>query len=60
MDDKYIIGEIFSSGRATLYKNPSDQTVQWEGAKSNTTHLVFLLPDMVAAVAMQHLRGEYD
>ena len=25
---KYIIGEIFSSGGATLYKNPSDQTVQ--------------------------------
>ena len=25
---KYIIGEIFSSGRATLYKNPSDQTVK--------------------------------
>ena len=24
---KYIIGEIFSSGRATLYKNPSDQTL---------------------------------
>ena len=24
---KYIIGEIFSSGRATLFKNPSDQTV---------------------------------
>ena len=24
---KYIIGEIFSSGRATLYKNPSEQTV---------------------------------
>ena len=24
---KYIIGEIFSSGRATLYKNPSDLTV---------------------------------
>ena len=24
---KYMIGEIFSSGRATLYKNPSDQTV---------------------------------
>ena len=23
---KYIIGEIFSSGGATLYKNPSDQT----------------------------------
>ena len=23
---KYIIGEIFSSGRTTLYKNPSDQT----------------------------------
>ena len=25
---KYIIGEIFSYGRATLYKNPSDQTVK--------------------------------
>ena len=25
---KYIIGEFFSSGGATLYKNPSDQTVQ--------------------------------
>ena len=24
---KYIIGEFFSSSRATLYKNPSDQTV---------------------------------
>ena len=24
---KYIIVEIFNSGRATLYKNPSDQTV---------------------------------
>ena len=26
---KYIIGEIFSSGGATLCKNPSDQTVTW-------------------------------
>ena len=26
---KYIIGEIFSSGGVTLYKNPSDQTVQY-------------------------------
>ena len=26
---KYIISEIFSSGGATLYKNPSDQTVNW-------------------------------
>ena len=25
---KYIIGEILSSGGATLYKNPSDQTVK--------------------------------
>ena len=24
---KYIIAEIFTSGMATLYKNPSDQTV---------------------------------
>ena len=29
---KYIIDEIFSSGGATLYKNPSDQTVS--GIKS--------------------------
>ena len=28
---KYIIGEMFSSGGATLYKNPSDQTVKGEG-----------------------------
>ena len=25
--EKYILGEIFSSGGATLYKNSSDQTV---------------------------------
>ena len=25
---KYTFGEIFSSGGATLYKNPYDQTVQ--------------------------------
>ena len=25
---KYIIGEILSSGGATLYKNPSDPTVE--------------------------------
>ena len=28
LDNVYIIGEIFSSDRATLYKNPSDQTVR--------------------------------
>ena len=27
---KYIIGEIFSSGRATLYKNPPDETVGYD------------------------------
>ena len=27
----YIIGEIFSSGGATLYKNPSNQTVFPQG-----------------------------
>ena len=26
---KYIIGEIFSSGGATLYNNPSEQTVMY-------------------------------
>ena len=27
---KYIIGEIFSSGGTTFYKNPSDQTVTFD------------------------------
>ena len=31
---KYIIGEIFSSGRATLYKNISEQTVQTLNVKN--------------------------
>ena len=31
---KYTFGEIFSSGRATLYKNPSDQTVNGNERKS--------------------------
>ena len=35
---KYIIGEIFSSGRATLYKNPSDQTVTSVHAPSTSVH----------------------
>ena len=30
---KYIIGEIFSSGGATLYKNPYDQTVSCNDLK---------------------------
>ena len=37
---KYIIGEIFSSGEATLYKNPSNQTVnrlQLRGPKNLMT-----------------------
>ena len=33
---KYIIGDFFSSGGATLYKNPSDQTVY-----NKNTFLVF-------------------
>ena len=33
---KYIIGEFFSSGGATLYKNPSDQTM----CTSNDTQYV--------------------
>ena len=31
---KYTFSEIFSSGRATLYKNPSDQTVSTVVKKS--------------------------
>ena len=38
---KYIIGEIFSSGRATFYKNPSDQTVPHRSIR-HPTHKVHL------------------
>ena len=49
---KYIIGEIFSSGGATLYRNPSDQTVcsklkktkiqlQWKFPKAWKTYRTF-------------------
>ena len=34
---KYIIGEIFSSGGATLYKNPSDQTVSYDSETTKNT-----------------------
>ena len=40
---KYIIGEIFSSGGATLYKNPSDQTVYIEDNGVHIPSLVKLL-----------------
>ena len=42
---KYIIGEIFSSGGATLYKNPSDQTVTNDAFKppNHKTHFSFTL-----------------
>ena len=32
---KYIIGEIFRSGGATLYKYPSDQTVRTAAPKND-------------------------
>ena len=35
---KYIIGEIFDSGGATLYKKPSDQTV-YRGSNCNAKSL---------------------
>ena len=37
---KYIIGEIFSSSGATLYKNPSDQTVN-DDSTVHCTRLYF-------------------
>ena len=42
---KYIIGEIFSSGGATLYKNPSDQTVHAQCSKiwENKVYTIFPL-----------------
>ena len=39
---KYIIGEIFSSGGATLYKNPSDQTVNLEDALDSNRYYSIL------------------
>ena len=39
---KYIIVEIFSSGGATLYKNPSDQTVQ--GVSPHKEYVVYFDP----------------
>ena len=46
---KYILGEIFSSGGATLYKNPSNQTVQGsesdEDSKSLSNKFVNIYPD---------------
>ena len=46
-DAKYIIGEIFSSGGANLYKNPSDQTVILYGTylSSKTLNPGYQLPD---------------
>ena len=37
---KYIIGEIFTSGRATLYKNLSDQIVEF--VNSNFKQYVYM------------------
>ena len=60
---KYIIGEIFSSGGATLYKNPSDQTVNlailWKCFSFYLKDLVlvsdFLVPDMEAVMVMRQI-----
>ena len=38
---KYIIGEIFSSGGVTLYKNPSDQFVRVAGWSTRMRLLSF-------------------
>ena len=46
---KYIIGEIFSSGGATLYKNPSDQTgsgsgnADWSALNGSTGNVDFFI-----------------
>ena len=67
---KYIIGEIFSSSGATLYKNPSDQTVNielkftfpdtcncYDGKLNVESH-----PDFLDGALLQHpiIRGQYD
>ena len=40
---KYTSGEIFSSGGATLYKNPSDQTVTYN-----------ILPERIILIEMYY------
>ena len=50
---KYIIGEIFSSGGATLYKKPSDQTVQIE--------LFYGFTNLFQSrLKFQHIQIQYD
>ncbi len=44
---KYITGEIFSSGGATLYKNASDQTVLFYLGVLATTILVAIIVTVV-------------
>ena len=51
---KYIIGEIFSSVGATLYKNPSDQTVQNENIK---TKIFLAIPSQTEAQYICQVRG---
>ena len=41
---KHIIGEIFSSGGATLYKNPSDQTVNSFTVANKPSLMYALIP----------------
>ena len=63
---KYIIGEIFSSGRATLYKNPSDQTVNlailWKCFSFYLKDLVlvsdFLVLDKEAVTVRRQIRHD--
>ena len=50
---KYIIGEIFSSGGATLYKNPSDQTVN---CIKQTNYLPTVLQNFAILIILQKIR----
>ena len=63
---KYIIGEFFSSGGATLYKNPSDQTVNlailWKCFSFYLKDLVlvsdFLVLDKEAVTVRRQIRHD--
>ena len=63
---KFIIGEFFSSGGATLYKNPSDQTVNlailWKCFSFYLKDLVlvsdFLVLDKEAVTVRRQIRHD--
>ena len=55
---KYIIGEIFSSSGATLYKNPSDQTVLADETSVKTSK--YLRPYKLWPIKIQYIKTFFE